>query len=171
MKARAHSPCRFSPFTPSRTLWCPLVPVGQTLVRPFLSVPHSFFLFSPSFLLLSVHIRLSLASSTLGKRTVRSVRKERLDQPPGQPRTRPCLLRLTDVHFSQSQEALCRPTAVIGEKASGRSPLMKRVCSGYQSYLVPMFHKLSHELFHWKTGSFSFYFFYCGGWGRGVEPL
>lgn len=126
-----------------------------------------FFLFSPSFLLLSVHIRLSLASSTLEKRTVRSVRKERLDQPPGQPRTRPCLPRLTDVHFSQSQEALCRPKAAIGEKTSGRSPLMKRVCSGYQSYLVPMFHKLSHELFHWKTGSFSFYFFLLPGLGEG----
>lgn len=115
MKAQAHSPCLFSPFTPSHTLYFPLVPVGETLVRPFLSVPHSFSSFFPSFLLLSVHIRLSPASSTLEERTVRSVRKERLDQPPGQPRTRACLPRLTDNHFSQSQEALCRPKAVIGE--------------------------------------------------------
>lgn len=42
---------------------------------------------------------------------------------------------------------------------SGRSPVVKRVCAGYQSYLFPMFHKLSHELFHSRTGSFYFSFF------------
>lgn len=116
MKAQAHSPCLFSPFTPSHTLYSPLVPVVETRARLFLSVPHSFSSFFSSCLFLSVHIRLSLASSTLEKRTVRSVRKERLDQPPGQPRTRSCLPRLTDIHFTQSQEDLCRPKAVIGEK-------------------------------------------------------
>lgn len=119
MKAQAHSPCLFSPFTPSHTLYFPLVPVGEILVRPFLSVPHSFSDFFPSFPLLAVHIRLSHAPPTLEKRTVRSVRKERLDQPPGQPRNRTCLPRMTDIHFSQSQEAFCRPKAVIGEKRVG----------------------------------------------------
>lgn len=43
---------------------------------------------------------------------------------------------------------------------------MKRVYSEYQSYLVPMFHKLSHELFRLQTGSFSFSFFVVGAGGR-----
>lgn len=53
MKAQAHSPCLFSPFTPSHTLFSPLVPVGETRVRPFLSVPHSF---SSFFLVVSFYL-------------------------------------------------------------------------------------------------------------------
>ena len=44
---------------------------------------------------------------------------------------------------------------------SGRSPHEKRVCSGYQSYLVPMFHKLSHELFHLRNGKLFFFLVLC----------